>query len=68
MEQEARLGSSLLESGGRETNLCSSEKICFREPVNPLLLRTARASGGDGEENSMGLEQGSPLHRRPEML
>lgn len=71
MEQEAGLRSSLLGSGGRETNLCALEKKktknCRREPFNSLLL-CADGASEDGEGNSRSLEQGSALHRCPEML
>ena len=69
MEQEAGLRSSLLGSGGRETDFCVSKK---KSAVGSLLTlcgsTTARASEEDGEENSMSLEQDSALHHCPEIL
>jgi len=70
MEQEAGLRSSLLGSGGRETDLCVSKK---KTPAVGSLLTlcgsaTARASEEDGEENSTSSEQDSALHHCPEIL
>lgn len=60
MEQEAGLRSSLLGSGGRETDLCVSKEK-KKSAVGSLLTRcgsaTVSASEEDGEENSRSLEQ-----------
>lgn len=71
MEQEAGLRSSLLGSGGRETDFCVSKEK-KKSAVGSLLTRwglaTVSALEEDGEENSRSLEQDSALHHCPKIL